>query len=69
MYETTIKLNSSEIGILLSSLQLVETSQEHQIAKEYGSLPTLYDKLYTEWKKLKKDAFEYDHKEYAEASY
>lgn len=45
-YETTLNLNSSELNILLSALQLVEHRDEHLIAKEYGSLPTLYDKLH-----------------------
>jgi len=66
MYEATMKLNSSEINILLSALQLMELSEENQIAKEHGSVPTLYNKLYTElecinYKKVEK----YDH----EASY
>ena len=66
MHETTMNLNSSEIGILLSALQLVELSEEHQIAKEYGSVPTLYNKLYTELESIKySDTQKYDH----EASY
>lgn len=65
-YETTMNLNSSEINILLSALQLVELSDEHRIAKEYGSVPTLYNKLFTELEGIKyKDTQKYDH----EASY
>jgi len=66
MYEATMNLNSSEINILLTALQLVELNQEHQIAKEHGSVPTLYNKLYTELESIKyKDTQKYDH----EASY
>ncbi len=66
MHETTMNLNSSEINILLSALQLVELSEEHQIAKEHGSVPTLYNKLYTELEGIKyKEVEKYDH----EASY
>jgi len=66
MYEATMNLNSSEINILLSALQLVELNQEHQIAKEHGSVPTLYNKLYTELERINyKKVEKYDH----EASY
>lgn len=66
MYEATMNLNSSEINILLSALQLVELNQEHQIAKEHGSVPTLYNKLYTELEHINyKKVEKYDH----EASY
>ena len=66
MHETTMNLNSSEINILLSALQLVELNEEHRIAKEYGSVPTLYNKLFTELEGIKyKDTQKYDH----EASY
>ena len=66
MYEATMNLNSSEINILLTALQLVELNQEHQIAKEHGSVPTLYNKLYTELEGIKyKEVEKYDH----EASY
>ena len=65
-YEATMNLNSSEINIILTALQLVELNQEHQIAKEHGSVPTLYNKLYTELESIKyKDTQKYDH----EASY
>ena len=66
MYETTMNLNSNEIGILLSALQLVELSEEHRIAKEYGSVPTLYNKLHTHLETISyKETEKYDH----EASY
>jgi hypothetical protein len=66
MYEATMNLNSSEINILLTALQFVELNQEHQIAKEHGSVPTLYNKLYTELESINyKEVQKYDH----EASY
>jgi hypothetical protein len=66
MHETTMNLNSSEIGILLSALQLVELNEEHRIAKEHGSLPTLYNKLYSHLETISyKHTQKYDH----EASY
>ena len=66
MHETTMNLNSSEINILLSALQLVELNEEHRIAKEHGSVPTLYNKLFTELEGIKyKEVEKYDH----EASY
>jgi hypothetical protein len=66
MYEATMNLNSSEINIILTALQLVELNQEHQIAKEHGSVPTLYNKLYTELESINyKEVQKYDH----EASY
>ena len=66
MHETTMNLNSNEINILLSALQLVELNEEHRIAKEHGSVPTLYNKLFTELEGIKyKEVEKYDH----EASY
>ena len=65
-YEATMTLNASELNILLTALALVELNQEHQIAKEHGSVPTLYNKLYTELESINyKEVQKYDH----EASY
>lgn len=47
MTETTVTLNVQEIGILLSALQLIGSSDENRIAREYGSAPALYNKLYS----------------------
>ena len=47
MTEDFIRLNVHEIGILLSALQLVDLREENQIAKDYGSVPALYNKLYS----------------------
>jgi len=52
MTETEISLNVHEIGVLLSALQLVGGRDEHLIAREYGSVPTLYNKLYTIWEQM-----------------
>jgi hypothetical protein len=36
-----------ELGILLSALQELNLREEHRIARDYGSVPSLYNKLYT----------------------
>ena len=43
--EVQVNLNSSELGILMSALQCVESREECQIEKEHGSLSTLYNRL------------------------
>jgi len=50
--EVEIALNVHEVGVLLSALQLVEGSDEKLIAREYGSVPTLYNKLYDVWNQM-----------------
>lgn len=52
MNEDFVKLNVHEIGILLSALKLVEIGDERVIAKDYGSVPALYDKLYSIYSKM-----------------
>lgn len=52
MTETQINLNVHEIGILLSSLQSLDLSEEKMIAKDYGSAPALYNKLYSLWERM-----------------
>lgn len=47
MTEDFVRLNVHEIGILLSALQNLDVSEENWIAKDYGSVPALYNKLYT----------------------
>ena len=47
MTETTLQLNVHEIGVILSALQTLDLRDEYQIAREYGSVPALYNKLYT----------------------
>jgi len=50
--ESEIKLNVHEIGVILSALQMLGIREEHQIAKEYGSVPALYNKLYTVFEQM-----------------
>ena len=52
MTETTVNLNVHEIGVLLSALQLLDISDEKLIAREYGSVPALYNKLYSLWEQM-----------------
>jgi hypothetical protein len=47
-----MNLNVHEIGVLLSALQLLDLSSENRIAKEYGSVPALYNKLYSVWEQM-----------------
>ena len=52
MFETEVKLNVHEIGVILSALQMLERSDENRIAREYGSVPALYNKLYTVFEQM-----------------
>jgi hypothetical protein len=52
MSEATVNLNVHEIGVILSALQLLELSDENRIAREYGSVPALYNKLYSQWEQM-----------------
>jgi len=52
MTEDFVRLNVHEIGILLSALQLIDLREENQIAKDYGSVPALYNKLYSVWEEM-----------------
>lgn len=52
MSETTVNLNVHEIGIILSAIQNLENIDEIHIAKDYGSVPALYNKLYTLWEQM-----------------
>jgi len=52
MTEDFVRLNVHEIGILLSALQLIDLREENQIAKDYGSVPSLYNKLYSVWESM-----------------
>ena len=47
MTEANVNLNVHEIGVILSALQLLNLRDENQIAREYGSVPALYNKLYS----------------------
>lgn len=54
MTETNVNLNVHEIGILLAALQNLESADELRLARDYGSAPTLYNKLYTIWEQMDK---------------
>ena len=52
MTEDFVRLNVHEIGIILSALQELNLREENQIAREYGSVAALYDKLYGVWSSM-----------------
>ena len=52
MTEITVNLNVHEIGVILSALQNLEVADENRIAREYGSAPALYNKLYSLWERM-----------------
>jgi len=52
MTEDSVRLNVHEIGILLSALQQVDLREEVQIARQYGSVAALYNKLYSVWEQM-----------------
>ena len=52
MIEATVQLNVHEIGVILSALQELNLREEHRIAREYGSVPALYNKLYSYWEQM-----------------
>ena len=52
MIETNVQLNVHEMGIILSALQELNLREENRIAREYGSVPALYNKLYSVWEQM-----------------
>ena len=52
MTEATVQLNVHEIGVILSALQELNLREENRIAREYGSVPALYNKLYTVFERM-----------------
>jgi hypothetical protein len=52
MTEDFVKLNVHEIGVILSALQLLGIREERMIARDYGSVPALYNKLYTLYEQM-----------------
>jgi hypothetical protein len=52
MTEMTVQLNVHEIGVILSALQELNLREENRIAREFGSVPALYNKLYTIWEQM-----------------
>ena len=52
MTEDFVKLNVHEIGVILSALRQLDLRQENQIAREFGSVPALYNKLYSVYEQM-----------------
>jgi hypothetical protein len=52
MTETIVQLSVHEIGVILSALQNLELADETRLAREYGSAPALYNKLYSYWEQM-----------------
>jgi len=52
MTEVTMNLNVHEIGVILSALQELNLREENRIAREYGSVPALYNKFYSVWEQM-----------------
>jgi hypothetical protein len=50
--EISVNLNAHELGILLTALQKLENIDEIYLAKDYGSVPALYDKLHSLWEQV-----------------
>jgi len=68
MHEQSISFNVNELGVILSALQLLETTDENRIAKEYTSVPTLHDRLQSIYNKMDKQHItpaiaSYDHEQ------
>ena len=58
MTETQMNLNVHEIGILLSALQTLSVGDERVIARDYGSAPALYNKLYSLYEQMDRSTVE-----------
>jgi hypothetical protein len=54
MIETNVNLNVHEIGILLSALDNLSTSDQNLIAKDYGSASSLQSRLLSIWQSMDK---------------
>jgi hypothetical protein len=52
MEEVNVNLNVYEVGIVLSALQNLTIPDERMIAREYGSVSALYNKLYSYWEQM-----------------
>ena len=52
MFEKKVKLNGYEIGVLLSALRSLSTSDRLSISNEYGSIRAIYDRLEEVYKEL-----------------
>jgi hypothetical protein len=61
--ETNVFLNVQELGVILSALQLLDHSDEHLIARQYGPAPVLYNRLVEIYETLDRSQI-YTHHEY-----
>jgi len=52
MTEANVNLNVHEMGVIISALQQLDLREEYRIAKEYGSVPALYNKLYSVFEQM-----------------
>lgn len=52
MKDVNVNLNVHEMGVILSALQELNLREENRIAREYGSVPALYAKLYDLWEQM-----------------
>jgi len=52
MTESNVNLNVHEMGVIISALQQLDLREEYRIAKEYGSVPALYNKLYSVFEQM-----------------
>jgi len=69
MIETNILINVQEVGILLSALELLELSDEKLIARDYGSVPVLYNKLSNVYEQMDSSDFRRQNEHYVEPSF
>jgi len=44
-FEVNVPLNVQELGVIISALQLLDTGEENNIARNFGSAPSLHDRL------------------------
>ena len=44
-FEVNVTLNVQELGVIISALQLLDTGEELNIARNFGSAPSLHDRL------------------------
>jgi hypothetical protein len=52
MTEINLNLNAHELGVIISALEGLEAVEQNRIAREYGSVPALYNKLYSYWEQM-----------------
>jgi len=52
MTEINLNLNAHELGVIISALEGLEAVEQNRIAREYGSVSALYNKLYSYWEQM-----------------